>query len=75
MGASPDNFVVKIKCPMNEKSIKRYIKDNTITKKFKSQIMMQMYAHNKGKTLFCIADPLFEENKVVHKYWVRFDSV
>lgn len=78
IGVSPDglcdNFVVEVKCPISEKTMKNYIKDGELQEKFKAQIMIQMHAAKKLKGLFCVADPTFEQSKTIHKYWVEYDS-
>ncbi|XP_048484644.1 uncharacterized protein LOC125490211 [Plutella xylostella] len=77
IGASPDGlteeFVIEIKCPFKERTIKNYITENNLVKdKFKSQIMLQMHATQRIKGLFCVADPNYEHNKKIIKIWVSF---
>lgn len=48
---------------------KRLVRD-----KFKAQIMLQMLLWKKNKGFFCIADPKFEENKVVTIVPVQYDE-
>ncbi|KAL0803217.1 hypothetical protein ABMA28_017318 [Loxostege sticticalis] len=79
IGASPDGitdtYVVEIKCPCKESTLKKYINNNyEIMDKYKAQIMLQMHATKKQKGLFCIADPKFEQNKKVYKIWVQYDE-
>ncbi|KAL0839251.1 hypothetical protein ABMA28_016013 [Loxostege sticticalis] len=79
IGASPDGitdtYVVEIKCPCKESTLKNYINNNyEIMDKYKAQIMLQMHATKKQKGLFCIADPKFEQNKKVNKIWVQYDE-
>lgn len=77
-GASPDgitsNYVVEIKCPMHEKSLKNYIKDSNIAPKFLAQMHLQMKLCNKSKALFCVAAPDFEQSKEVTICSVDFDE-
>lgn len=66
MGASPDGVtedrVIEIKCPISNKSFKRYINEsNEIGKKHLAQINLQMLARNVKKGYFCVAHPDFEE--------------
>ena len=79
LGASPDgvgeDFVVEIKCPASEKTVKSYIKNDIVHNKYKTQILCQMLACKKRKGLFCVADPLFETTKNIHLIWVDFDEV
>ncbi|KAL7293484.1 hypothetical protein TKK_0012931 [Trichogramma kaykai] len=69
IGASPDgigdDFVVEVKCPSKEALIKNYIKNNKVTEKYKSQIILQMLAAEKKKGLFVVADPEYEQTKSV----------
>lgn len=78
-GASPDgigaDFVVEIKCPSSEKSFKNYILDeNNISPKCRAQISLQMFLLEKSYGLFCVADPLFEENSKIHIINVSYDE-
>ncbi|CAH0599465.1 unnamed protein product [Chrysodeixis includens] len=79
LGASPDgvgeDFVVEIKCPASEKTVKSYIQNDIVNNKYKTQILCQMLACKKSKGLFCVADPLFETTKNIHLVWVDFDEV
>lgn len=78
IGVSPDgicsDFVIEIKCPISENTIKNYVRDGILCEKYKAQIMVQMHAAKKLKGLFCIADPTFEQTKLLHKYWVDYDK-
>ncbi|XP_050560327.1 uncharacterized protein LOC118268450 [Spodoptera frugiperda] len=78
IGVSPDgicsDFVIEIKCPISENTIKNYVRDGILGEKYKAQIMVQMHAAKKLKGLFCIADPTFEQTKLLHKYWVDYDK-
>lgn len=77
-GASPDgigeDYVVEIKCPISNTTFKDYICNGQITDKHKAQVMLQMMAVNKKKGLFCVADPKFEENKILNLIWVAYNE-
>lgn len=79
MGASPDGVtedrVIEIKCPMNDKSFKRYINArNEISKKYLAQINLQMRARNVEKGYFCVAHPNFEETSACTIIDVNYDK-
>lgn len=78
IGVSPDgickDFVIEIKCPISDKTMTSYVRDGELYEKCKAQIMIQMHAAKKLKGLFCIADPTFEQTKLLHKYWVDYDE-
>ncbi|XP_047031864.1 uncharacterized protein LOC124638799 [Helicoverpa zea] len=78
IGVSPDgickDFVIEIKCSISDKTMKSYVRDGELYEKYKAQIMLQMHAAKKLKGLFCIADPSFEQTKLLHKYWVDYDE-
>lgn len=67
LGASPDakgeDFVVEVKCSSKDKTVKNYLSQGKITPKCFAQVHLQMYAAGCKKSLFCVADPKFEENK------------
>lgn len=50
-GASPDalgtDYVVEVKCPISKKTMKNYINNSEITKKYKAQVQLQMLASGK----------------------------
>ncbi|KAL7289367.1 hypothetical protein TKK_0016570 [Trichogramma kaykai] len=77
-GASPDgigeDFIVEIKYPSSENNFLNYICNGNISEKYKAQMMLQMKATNKNKGVFCVADSKFEENKVIHQYWINYDA-
>ena len=77
-GASPDgigeNYILEIKCPISNQTFKNYLCNGQVMDKFKSQMMLQMKATNNRRGLFCIADPKFEENKLLHTVWVDYDE-
>lgn len=78
MGASPDGlsdeFVIEVKCPISKKTMKNYIVHGMIAEKHKAQIMLQMHATKMAKGLFSVADPDFEHNQVIHKYFIDYDK-
>ena len=78
LGASPDGIIqdcpVEVKCPGNSKTYANYVSNGQLKDKYKAQIMLQMYAMNKKKGLFCIADPEFEKNKSVEMFWIDWDE-
>lgn len=77
-GASPDgisdDFVVEIKCPISQKTMKNYIKDGEVTKKYMAQIQLQMLFAEKKKGLFCIAHEDFEVSNNVDIYTVHYND-
>lgn len=78
LGASPDgignNFILEVKCPSSEKTIKNYLPKGQISAKCKGQINLQMLAAEKKKGLFCVADPNFENNKQFTFVWIEYDE-
>lgn len=77
-GASPDaiteNYAIEIKCPYQDKSVKRYISNGKITEKYWYQLQMQMFFANKQKGIFCIALPTFENDNAVEMIDVDFQE-
>lgn len=77
-GASPDgiadDFIVEIKCPINNKSLKRYIDNNLVAPAYKAQMDLQMFAANKTKGVFCVADPNFETTNKIITVWIDLDK-
>lgn len=78
IAGSPDgiceNYVIEIKCPSSEKTLKNYIKDDKITMKYATQVQLQMYVTNYKKCYFCVADPNFETNNTVKILTVEYDE-
>jgi hypothetical protein len=78
LGASPDaisdSFVVEVKCPTNQKSMKNYTTNGAPTSKCMGQIQLQMYMTDKKEGVFCVADPEFEANKKVSVMKVKYDQ-
>lgn len=79
IGASPDgvcdNFTLEIKCPSREKTVENYVKDGIVTPKCKAQIQLQMHSFHKKKAMFCVADPMFENNKKYSCHWLYYDKL
>ncbi|XP_063384368.1 uncharacterized protein LOC134670471, partial [Cydia fagiglandana] len=79
IGASPDgvtsDFVIEVKCPTTRKTMLNYVKNNTVCKKFQAQVQLQVCAIKKTRGLFCVADPQFETNHKIYKYWIKYDKV
>lgn len=77
-GASPDgvsdHFVLEIKCPLKEETIKNYVKEGVLQDKVFFQIQCQMLLCDKTKGLLCVADPNFEKNQKVYEYEVSLDK-
>lgn len=78
LGASPDaigaDFVVEVKCPSTEKTAKDFLPHGKLNHKCMAQISLQMFAANRKKGLFCVADPMFEDNRKVTIVSVNFDE-
>ena len=77
-GASPDglsdDYVIGIKCPEHEKSVKNYIGNkDVIAPKFMAQMQLQTKFCNRSKALFCVAAPDFEKSKDVKILPVDFN--
>lgn len=77
-GASPDgigdDFIVEIKCPSSEKTMRNYLSNGKISNKCRGQLNLQMLATGKKKGLFCVADPDFEKNSEIKHMWVDYDE-
>lgn len=67
VGASPDglteDYVIEVKCPLSEKAMSRYIKENKVSLKYKAQVQLQMHFYSRTKALFCVAASDFESTK------------
>lgn len=59
---------------MTEKAVEDYVKNGVISNKFKAQMQLQMLFTGKRKGLFCVANPLFEQNKIVDIHEVDYDE-
>lgn len=77
LAGSPDGIfedgIIEIKCPLNEKTYKNYVKNGSATEKYNVQMQVQMYLSQKKKCLYCVADPDFSNNKKVEIINVSFD--
>lgn len=78
-GASPDGIlrkhIVEVKCPSSEHTVSAYLDQNLEpTKKYKSQMMLQMMMCKKSRGYFCVASPDFETSKKVTIVEVKFDK-
>ncbi|KAJ8721028.1 hypothetical protein PYW08_006493 [Mythimna loreyi] len=78
IAVSPDGiseqFLVEIKCPFTEETIKNYLQDGKPSKKCYAQMQLQMYVCGIKKSYFCIADSKFESNKKVNIIDVDFNE-
>lgn len=80
LGASPDGisdeYIIEIKCPSSEKTIKNYISvsDGKITHKYNAQVQMQMHFAKRQKALFCVANHNFESTKEIFIISVDYDA-
>lgn len=78
VGASPDgigdDFMVEIKCPIKEKTIKSYVQDGIIKNKVRAQMQAQMMAAKKRRGVLCVADPKFEETKKNNFHGIDYDA-
>jgi len=78
-GASPDainrDTIVEIKCPQSEKTLPNYIgRGGQVGRKFLAQMHLQMLLTGRKKGLFCVADPKFETNSIVHIAHVTYND-
>ena len=66
LGALPDAYndeiVVKIKCPLLEKTVFNYILNDSINNKYMAHIQLQIILMKEKSKIFCVADPLFKTN-------------
>lgn len=78
MGASPDGiteqYVIEVKCPLTDKAMCRYIKDNQVPLKYKTQVQLQMHFFNKNKALFCVAASDFETTANVNIIEINYEK-
>lgn len=80
VGASADGinkeYVVEIKCPTMDKTIKNYVSNNKIVERYYAQLQLQMYLHKREKGIFCVASPQFEkkQNKSIQIIEVDLDK-
>ncbi|KAL4718530.1 hypothetical protein ACJJTC_018273, partial [Scirpophaga incertulas] len=77
LAGSPDGIfedgIIEIKCPLNERTYKNYVKNGSATEKYYVQMQVQMYLSQKKKCLYCVADPDFNNNKKVELINISFD--
>lgn len=79
VGASPDgvtaNAVIEIKCPISNKTFKRYVNErNEVPKRYLAQINLQMLAKNVTKGYFCIAHSDFESTNKCTIIEITYDA-
>ncbi|XP_028176894.1 uncharacterized protein LOC114364791 [Ostrinia furnacalis] len=77
LAGSPDGIfeggIIEIKCPLNEKTYKNYVKNGSATEKYNAQMQIQMFLSQKKNCFYCVADPNFSSNKKVEIINVSFD--
>lgn len=78
-GASPDalgeNFIVEVKCPAKESTMKNYLTDSKEpTPKVMAQMQLQMHFAQKPTALYCVANHDFEISKKVMQLHVKYDE-
>ncbi|XP_046975258.1 uncharacterized protein LOC124541432 isoform X2 [Vanessa cardui] len=77
IAGSPDGIfedgIIEIKCPLNEKTYKNYVKNGQATEKYNAQMQIQMYLSQKKYCYYCIADPDYPNNKKVNIIKVSFN--
>ncbi|KAL1493914.1 hypothetical protein ABEB36_009594 [Hypothenemus hampei] len=77
-GASPDGisdeYVIDMKCPSKEATVKNYLHNGIVAKKYFYQLQMQMMFANKNKGLFCVALSNFEKDKNVQIIELIFEE-
>ena len=69
-----DDFIVEVKCPSTSKTFDQFLPSGKINKKCKAQLNMQMFACDKKRDFFCVADPNFGESKQVTVIWENYDE-
>lgn len=78
IAGSPDgigqDFIIEIKCPFSEETYKNYIYNGRPTKKFYSQMQIQMYVCGIKKCYFCVANSKFQSNNEVEIIYVEYDK-
>lgn len=78
LGASSDaigdDFIVKVKCPSSSTTFDEFLSHGKINKECKAYMNMQMFATDKKRGLFCIADPKFENSRQVIIVWGDYDE-
>ncbi|CAG9793231.1 unnamed protein product [Diatraea saccharalis] len=78
IAGSPDGigeqFLIEIKCPFNENTIKNYIQNGKPSSKCYDQMQIQMYVCGYKKCFFCIADINFQSNNKVNIISVDYNE-
>lgn len=78
LAGSPDGIcdagVIEIKCPISVKTVKNYVQNGKLTKKYYVQMQLQMYLTGLHKGFFCVADCNYSVNKKVDMISVTFDE-
>lgn len=79
-GASPDalgdDFIVEVKCPAKELTMKHYLTDSKEpTPKVMAQMQLQMHFAQKPAALYCVANYDFETSKKVIQSHVKYDEI
>ncbi|XP_045458850.1 uncharacterized protein LOC123669284 [Melitaea cinxia] len=69
IAGSPDGIfedgIIEIKCPLNEKTYKNFVKNGEPTEKYYAQMQLQMFLSQKKSCYYCVADPDYHKNKKV----------
>lgn len=77
-GASPDglsdNSCVEIKCPAKATTVKNYVENGVVKRRYYFQMQLQMMLTGKSNALFCVASPNFEQEKQIDIYTVPFNE-
>lgn len=78
VSASPDgihdDFVLEIKCPLNEKTHSTHIDLTKLSKKYIGQIQLQMHLTKKKIALLAVAAVDFETTRGITKLWIPYDK-
>lgn len=78
LAGSPDgiceNSIIKIKCPMSEKTMKNYVNNGKPTQKFYVQMQLQMLLTGHKKGYFCVADCNYNANRKVDIMEIMYDE-
>ncbi|KAL3269073.1 hypothetical protein HHI36_008156 [Cryptolaemus montrouzieri] len=77
-GASPDgntdDYVVEIKCPYKQNTVRQYYNNGKLGKKYYAQMQTQMQITRKSKGLFGIAHVNFETSKNIDVHEVLYNE-
>ncbi|CAO1309752.1 unnamed protein product [Diamesa serratosioi] len=78
VSASPDgihdDFVLEIKCPLNDKTHATHIDLTKLSKKYIGQIQLQMHLTKKNIALLAVAAVDFETTRSITKLWIPYDK-